>query len=114
MCSRLWERISRFIAVCAEGKMTDLLVRAAVSGRQVFAVTELLDDDYLLQPEEFEGHIDPHVWNDPKAWMKAVEVIRDSLISFDLAAEQYRLTPSSSWQRLCRCVRRKSLGYDSG
>ena len=84
--------VTFYSGLMLEGKMTDLLVRAAVSGRQVFAVTELLDDDYLLQPEEFEGHIDPHVWNDPKAWMKAVEVIRDSLISFDPAAEeQYRV-----------------------
>lgn len=66
-----------------EGKMTDSLIRAATSGKRVHAVTELLDERYLLEPEEFEGLYDPHVWMDPAAWARAVEVIRDKLIEFD-------------------------------
>lgn len=66
-----------------EGKMTDSLIRAATSGKRVHAVTELLDERYLLEPEEFEGLYDPHVWMDPAAWSRAVEVIRDKLIEFD-------------------------------
>jgi len=65
-----------------EGKMTDSLIRAG-NTRPVHAVTQLLDEQYLLEPEEFEGHYDPHVWMDPKAWAKAVEVIRDKLAEFD-------------------------------
>ncbi|MEC9373137.1 MAG: zinc ABC transporter substrate-binding protein, partial [Planctomycetota bacterium] len=66
-----------------EGKMTDALIRVASSGKRVHAVTELLDESYLLSPEEFAGHFDPHVWMDPRAWSKAVEVVRDKLIEFD-------------------------------
>lgn len=66
-----------------EGKMTDSLVRAATSGKKVHAVTELLEQSYLLEPEEFEGHFDPHVWMDPSAWMQAVEVVKTKLIEFD-------------------------------
>ncbi|MEM9110137.1 MAG: zinc ABC transporter substrate-binding protein [Planctomycetota bacterium] len=66
-----------------EGKMSDALVSAATSGKKVYAVTEELDDEFLLEPEDFEGHYDPHVWTDPKGWAKAVEVIRDKLIEFD-------------------------------
>jgi manganese/zinc/iron transport system substrate-binding protein len=66
-----------------EGKMTDSLIRAATSGKKVHPVTELLDPEYLLEPMEFAGHFDPHVWMDPSAWVKAVEVVRDSLIEFD-------------------------------
>lgn len=66
-----------------EGKMTDSLVRAATSGKKVHAVTELLKQSYLLEPEEFEGHFDPHVWMDPSAWMQAVEVVKTKLIEFD-------------------------------
>lgn len=66
-----------------EGKMTDTLVRAASSGKKVHAVTELIDENALLSPAEFEGHHDPHVWMDPAAWMKAVEAVRDVLITFD-------------------------------
>ncbi len=63
-----------------EGKMTDALVRAASSGRAVVAVTERIEESSLLEPEEFEGHYDPHVWMDPRAWSSAVDVVRDVLI----------------------------------
>jgi manganese/zinc/iron transport system substrate-binding protein len=62
-----------------EGKMTDALVRVATAGKPVFAVTELIDEDYLLAPPEFQGHHDPHVWMDPGAWAKALEIVRDRL-----------------------------------
>jgi manganese/zinc/iron transport system substrate-binding protein len=66
-----------------EGKMTDSLIRAATAGKKVYAVTELLDEKFLLEPEDFQGHQDPHVWMDPKAWAKAVEVVRDKISEFD-------------------------------
>ncbi len=66
-----------------EGKMTDALIRAATAGRKVHAVTELLDEQYLLEPEEFAGLYDPHVWMDPAAWAKTVDVVRDKLIEHD-------------------------------
>ncbi len=66
-----------------EGKMTDTLVRAATSGKRVHAVTELLDEGYLLEPEAFEGLHDPHVWMDPSAWSRAVEVVRAKLSEHD-------------------------------
>lgn len=66
-----------------EGKMTDALIRVATSGKPVYAVTELLDEKYLLEPKEFQGHFDPHVWMDPLAWSKAVEAVRDEVIKFD-------------------------------
>jgi len=65
-----------------EGKMSDTLVK--VSGQKpVFAVTQLLDEKYLLEPAEFQGHFDPHVWMDASAWMKAVEAVAKSLGEFD-------------------------------
>ncbi|MCC7388769.1 MAG: zinc ABC transporter substrate-binding protein [Phycisphaerales bacterium] len=66
-----------------EGKMTDSLIRAANAGKRVHAVTELMDEQYLLEPAEFAGHHDPHVWMDPAAWAKAVEVVRDRLSEYD-------------------------------
>lgn len=68
-----------------EGKMTDSLVRAATAGKKVHAVTELLDESYLLEPEEFAGLYDPHVWMDPSAWVGAVEVVREKLSAYDPA-----------------------------
>jgi manganese/zinc/iron transport system substrate-binding protein len=66
-----------------EGKMTDALVRVARGGKPVFAVTELIDESYLLAPPAFAGHFDPHVWMDPQAWGKAVDVVQQSLAEVD-------------------------------
>lgn len=66
-----------------EGKMTDAFVRVASSGRPVFAVTELIDEGYLLEPDGSAGHYDPHVWMDPQAWSKAIAVVRDKLTARD-------------------------------
>lgn len=84
-----------------EGKMTDALIRAATSGRKVHAVTELIDERYLLEPEEFEGQPDPHVWMDPAAWAKTMEVIRDRLSEFDPeVAEAYRANADATIERI--------------
>ncbi len=85
-----------------EGKMTDALIRTATSGKKVYAVTELLEEKYLLEPEQFHGQYDPHVWMDPAAWSKAVEVVRDKLCEFDPpGAEQYREN-AKAYARQCR------------
>lgn len=68
-----------------EGKITDALIRVATAGKKVFAVTELIDPSYLLEPPEFQGHYDPHVWMDPSAWSKTVQVIKEKLAELDPA-----------------------------
>lgn len=84
-----------------EGKMTDSLVRAATAGKKVYAVTEHLDESYLLEPAEFEGHYDPHVWMDPSAWAKAVEVVRDKLVEVDPQGEEgYRRRAAAYGEQL--------------
>ena len=70
-----------------EGKMTDALVRVARGGRPVHAVTELVDEALLLQPEEFAGHFDPHLWMDAAGWMQAVTAVTAALTAFDPAGE---------------------------
>lgn len=73
-----------------EGKMADTLVRVARS-KPVYAVTELLDEKYLLEPPDMAGHYDPHVWMDVQAWGKAVEAVARALGEFDPTnAEVYR------------------------
>jgi manganese/zinc/iron transport system substrate-binding protein len=66
-----------------EGKMTDVLIRAATGGATVVAVTETLDENLLLEPEAFEGLKDPHVWMDPAAWTQVVGVIERTLAEAD-------------------------------
>jgi manganese/zinc/iron transport system substrate-binding protein len=84
-----------------EGKMTDALVRVATAGKPVHAVTELLDEAYLLEPAGFQGHYDPHVWMDVGAWIKAAEVVRDRLIAFDSeGADSFRANAEAHLARL--------------
>ncbi|NNF44929.1 MAG: zinc ABC transporter solute-binding protein [Phycisphaerales bacterium] len=65
-----------------EGKMTDVLIKAARTGKPVHAVTEMLDDDrYVMNTEQ--QHFDPHVWMDPRGWMKAVDAVALALADFD-------------------------------
>lgn len=66
-----------------EGKMADTLVKVATSGRKVYPVTELIDEQYLLEPAEFAGHYDPHVWMDVSGWMKAVQAVSKALGEYD-------------------------------
>jgi len=64
-----------------EGKMADAFVQIQRSGTPVYAVTELIDESFLLSPEDFEGHFDPHVWMDPGGWINATEAVSQSLAS---------------------------------
>ena len=68
-----------------EGKMADALVSIATKVRHVYQVTRLIDEQYLLEPAEFAGHFDPHVWMDVVAWMRAVEAVTGKLAEFDPA-----------------------------
>lgn len=73
-----------------EGKMADGLVKVA-RRCPVYAVSELIDENLLLEPPEFEGHFDPHVWMDVSLWKKAAEMVTRTLSEFDAKnAESYR------------------------
>lgn len=63
-----------------EGRMTDIFVKMARRGTPTFAVSERVPETDLLEPPEFEGKFDPHIWFDVLLWKRAVEVIRDALI----------------------------------
>jgi len=67
-----------------EGKMTDTLVKVARS-KPVIAVTEAIGEGSLLEPDDFAGHYDPHVWMDVGAWSECVGAVADSLAEFDPA-----------------------------
>jgi manganese/zinc/iron transport system substrate-binding protein len=77
-----------------EGKMTDTFVQVAAANRHVYAVTagiQQLEPEYLLEPPAFAGHYDPHVWMDPRGWIRATEVVVEALCGFDPArAGEYR------------------------
>ncbi len=66
-----------------EGKMGDVLIRMARSGKPVYAVTEeILDQGDYVMTDEAE-HYDPHVWMDVRGWIKATDVVSKALSEFD-------------------------------
>lgn len=72
-----------FSGLMLEGQMGDTLIRVGRQGKPVYAVTEEIDRKYLRQPSEFEGHWDPHVWMDVKAWSECVNAVSKALAEFD-------------------------------
>lgn len=75
-----------------EGRMVDALKRIERAGRPVIAVTETLPKKLLLDPAEFSGHHDPHVWMDPVMWKEAAKVVCSEMSSFDSASDKYYQT----------------------
>ncbi|MFP6899971.1 MAG: zinc ABC transporter substrate-binding protein [Opitutales bacterium] len=72
-----------YCGLMLEGRMADLFSKAARSGIKAYAVTEKVPREKLLEPEEFEGHWDPHVWFDPEIWASCIEVVREALVKAD-------------------------------
>lgn len=71
-----------------EGKMADALIKVARK-RPVYAVTELIDESLLLEPPEFEGHSDPHVWMDVSLWKCCAAMVARTLGEFDPGGAEY-------------------------
>jgi len=68
-----------------EGRMADTFMKAARIGKTVYPVTELIDETFLLEPPEMEGHWDPHVWMDVSAWSHAVDAVAVAMCEQDAA-----------------------------
>ena len=66
-----------------EGRIGDVLVKLARRGKKVYAVTEGINENRLLEPPEFAGHYDPHIWFDPTLWVEAVDVVVEGLTVSD-------------------------------
>lgn len=66
-----------------EGRMGDLFTQLARSGRKVYAITESVEKDRLLEPAQFAGHYDPHLWFDVALWAQTVPTIVEGLSAAD-------------------------------
>jgi manganese/zinc/iron transport system substrate-binding protein len=66
-----------------EGRMTDLLVKIARSGKPTVPVSENISPDLLREPPQFQGKYDPHIWFDVTLWQQAAQRVKDELATFD-------------------------------
>ena len=90
-----------YAGLLLEGQMADILVKVSRK-RPVYAVTELLQQDYLIH-DAATAHNDPHVWMDVQGWMKAVLVVADAMVAFDPAhADEYKHRAAAYLERLKR------------
>ena len=71
-----------------EGRMADLFMKMGRRGVKVYAVTEKAPEEALLEPEEFEGHWDPHVWFDPDIWARCIDTVVEGLSEADPAHQE--------------------------
>ncbi|MBL6997713.1 MAG: zinc ABC transporter substrate-binding protein [Phycisphaerales bacterium] len=86
-----------------EGRMTDTFLKAARMGKVVFPVTELIEETYLLEPPEFEGHWDPHVWMDVSAWSQAVDAVANALCEQDVEhCDEYKANAKQYNEQLAK------------
>jgi manganese/zinc/iron transport system substrate-binding protein len=83
-----------------EGQMSDVLVKVSRK-RPVYAVTELLKEDYLIHDARTDHH-DPHVWMDVQGWMKAVDVVADALTAFDPPNKDYYIKNAKQYRERLR------------
>ena len=66
-----------------EGKMQDIFNKLARSKRFVYAATEAIPVERLLEPPEFAGHYDPHVWFDVTLWKLCLSAVAKGLSEAD-------------------------------
>lgn len=86
-----------------EGRMGDTFVKAARRGKRVYAVTELIDESLLLEPEGFEGHWDPHVWGDVALWSRCALAVAEALSREDPSrADAYQANARALAARLAQ------------
>lgn len=72
-----------------EGKMQDVLAKLARTKKFVYPVTETIPENRLLEPPEFAGHYDPHVWFEVPLWEKGVETVVKGLSEFEPKSKDY-------------------------
>jgi manganese/zinc/iron transport system substrate-binding protein len=68
-----------------EGKMQDIFAKMARTKKFVYPVTEAIPVEKLLEPPEFAGHYDPHVWFEIPLWSLCVDTVVKGLSEFDPA-----------------------------
>jgi manganese/zinc/iron transport system substrate-binding protein len=65
------------------------MTRLARTKKHVYAVTETIPPEKLLEPPELSGHYDPHVWFDVPLWSMCVDAVVAGLGEFAPSSREY-------------------------
>ena len=72
-----------------EGKMTDIFTKLARTKKFVYPLAEGVPEKRLLEPPQFEGHYDPHVWFDVELWALCAQTVVKGLAEFSPGDREY-------------------------
>lgn len=78
-----------YCGLLLEGKMQDVLTKLARTKKHVYPVTESIPVERLLEPPEFSGHYDPHVWFEVELWAMCLDTVVKGLSEFDPSSKDY-------------------------
>lgn len=78
-----------YCGLLLEGKMQDVFAKMARTKKHVYAVTESVPQEKLLEPPEFAGHYDPHVWFEVPLWAMCIDVVVKGLSEFDPEGKEH-------------------------
>jgi manganese/zinc/iron transport system substrate-binding protein len=91
-----------------EGKMGDILSKLGET-KEVFAVTDGIDESRVINSTGFVGGHDPHVWFDVKLWLAATNYTKNKLIAWNTsltpvieknyASKAQELTALDAWAK---------------
>lgn len=71
-----------------EGRMADIFVKIARSGKPTVAMGDGVDQNLLTEPPEFQGHFDPHIWMDASLWAQTINLVVGELSKLDPAGAE--------------------------
>ncbi len=84
-----------------EGRMGDVFAKMARGGKKVYPITESVPREKLLEPAEFEGHYDPHLWFDVSLWAECLPTIVTGLSETDPGGKPtYKKNGAAAMERL--------------
>lgn len=66
-----------------EAKLGEILEKMQERGLPVHAVAEEIDPARLMQPDDYEGQYDPHIWFDLSLWVVTVDPVVEALSEVD-------------------------------
>ena len=72
-----------------EGKMQDIFTKLARTKKFVYPVSEAIPVEKLLEPPQFEGHYDPHVWFDVELWALCAQTVVKGLSEYSPPDKAY-------------------------
>ncbi|WP_191083175.1 metal ABC transporter solute-binding protein, Zn/Mn family [Roseococcus microcysteis] len=87
-----------------EGRMTEVLERAASQGRPILAVAETLPRERLRPNDDYPDAADPHVWMDPTLWAECAPAVARTLA---------RLRPGEDFSRGVEATRLRLARLDA-